>query len=360
MQRYFSIIFFFFIWFASLLSPYSLLAQNTSLFDADEVLKITLSGDLYRLFKDRTGEASYVDLMLSYQDENGKSIDIPIRSKTRGNFRRRKNVCTYPPLFLNFSKKTAENSIFQHQDKIKLVMPCKFDKNVIREFYVYKLYQLFTEKSFGVRLVQITLEDSEGKIRKTDPFYGFLIEEESQMAARNTMNAIEKDYVRPDQIFLEDFLRMAVFQYMIGNTDWSVQFRQNIKLLSDDTQDKMIAVPYDFDHAGIVGAPYAKPAEALLLSSVQERRYRGFCIEDMEQYEKVFALFNERKEDIYQLYQNSQLLEKSYINSTIRYLNGFFQTINSPRLAKIDFSYPCDPTGTGNVVIKGLREISEN
>lgn len=360
MQRYFYISSFFLLCLASSLLPLSLMAQKSSLFDGEDILNITLSGDLDRLFKDRTGEASYVDLQLSYQDETDKTISIPIRSKTRGNFRRRKNVCTYPPLFLNFSKKTAANSIFQDQDKIKLVMPCKFDKYVIREYYVYKMYQLLTEKSFGVGLVQITLEDSTGKIKNNGPFYGFLIEEEAQMAARNVMNPLERDYVRPDQIILEDFLRMSVFQYMIGNTDWSVQFRQNIKLLSDDLQDKLIAVPYDFDHAGIVVAPYAKPAEALQLSSVQERRYRGFCIEDMEQYEKVFALFNERKEGIYELYQNSQLLEKSYINSTIRYLNGFYQTINSPRLAKIDFTYPCDPSGTGHIVIKGLRDISEN
>lgn len=335
-------------------------AQQSPLFEEETVLKITLSGDLDRLFKDRVGEASYVNLNLSYEEGSIEGVAIPIKSKTRGNFRRQKNVCTYPPLLLNFSKKTASNSVFHNQDKVKLVMPCKWDKFVVREYYAYKLYNLLTEKSFKVRLVQIKLEDTSGKIKKEDPFYGFLIEEEVQLAERNGLEVLKKDLLRPEQIKSDDFLTMAVFQYLIGNTDWSIQFRQNIKLLSDQYQENIIAVPYDFDHAGIVSAPYAKPAEALELSTVRERRYRGYCIEDMGKFEQVFFLFNAKKEEIYALYSNSPHLEKSYINSTIKYLNGFYRTINSARLAKSEFTYPCDPAGTGHVVIKGLRDIGDS
>ncbi|WP_170069056.1 hypothetical protein [Cecembia rubra] len=334
-------------------------AQQISLFDEETVLDITLSGDLDKLFKDRVGEATYLNLHLRYRDERGELVEIPIKSKTRGNFRRRKNVCTYPPLLLNFSKSTSSNSIFHQQDKVKLVMPCKMDKYVIREYYAYKLFNLISEKSFKVRLVRITLEDSSGKMKQEGPFYAFLIEEEEQLAKRNGIEVLKKDFLRPELVIKEDFLAMAVFQYLIGNTDWSVQYRQNIKLFSDQYQENIVAVPYDFDHAGIVSAPYAKPAEALKLSSVLERRYRGYCIQDMEKFEHVFTIFNERKDDIYELYTGSPYLEKSYINSTLKYLNAFYRTINSPRLAKVEFTYPCDPEGTGHVVIKGLREIED-
>ena len=36
-------------------------------------------------------------------------------------------------------------------------------------------------------------------------------------------------------------------------------------------------VPYDFDFAGMVDAPYATPPAAIPLSSVRVRRYRGYC-----------------------------------------------------------------------------------
>ena len=42
------------------------------------------------------------------------------------------------------------------------------------------------------------------------------------------------------------------FEYMIGNTDWSVEYLQNIKLATVDSNSAPITIPYDFDHAGIV------------------------------------------------------------------------------------------------------------
>ena len=75
----------------------------------------------------------------------------------------------------------------------------------------------------------------------------------------------------------DHFLKMAVFQFMIGNTDWSVPYLQNIKFITKDSTKAPLTVPYDFDHAGIVSAPYALPAEELEMSSVLERRYRGYC-----------------------------------------------------------------------------------
>jgi hypothetical protein len=175
------------------------------------------------------------------------------------------------------------------------------------------------------------------------------------MAARNNSISIEKQLIRPEQTNRNEFLNMAVFQYMIGNTDWSVQYRQNIKLIATDSSTRAVTVPYDFDLAGIVGAPYAKPAAELNLRSTRQRRYRGFCMDEMAAFEKVFLNFNELKEDIYSLYTNSELLDKRYIRTTLKYLDDFYDTINDSKRAKREFQYPCLEGGTGNVVIKGLR-----
>jgi hypothetical protein len=205
-----------------------------------------------------------------------------------------------------------------------------------------------------VRLVRIDLDDAKSK-KQAAPFYGFLIEDEKQMAARNKAIAVEEK-LRPEQTKQDDFLKMAVFQYMVGNTDWSVQYLQNIKLLKTESSTQLITVPYDFDHSGIVNAPYAHPAEELLMKSVQERRYRGYCMTDLKAFEKPIALFNRLKNDIYHLFTDCSLLDAKYIKSITKYLDEFYATINDPKSWQKDFAYPCDKNGTGNVVIKGLKE----
>ena len=115
-------------------------------------------------------------------------------------------------------------------------------------------------------------------------------------------------------------------------------------------------VPYDFDHAGIVSAPYALPAEELQMSSVRERRYRGYCMNDITKFEPVIAIYNGLKNEIYSLYNNCSLLDSKYVKSTIKYLDEFYKTINDPKALQKAFGYPCDKNGTGNVIIKGLRE----
>lgn len=326
------------------------------LFSNDDVLNITLSGNIRELVKDRKEESQYKPFNLSYQEKDGAWVSIPIEVKTRGHFRKTQGGCSYPPMLFNFSKqKEVKHTLFRHQNKLKLVTPCRDEKFVVREYLAYKLSNLITPKSFGARLVKVIYDDTvSGK--KSTPLYGILLEEEDQMAKRNNAKLLEKKLVRPQQTQTDDFMNMAVFNFLIGNTDWSVQYLQNIKLITTENSEVPSAVPYDFDHAGIVEAPYAKPAEQLMLSTIRERRYRGYCINDMAQFDKVFGHFNELKEKIYGVYTKSTLLEEGYIKSTSKYLDEFYKTINTPQAAKVAFQYPCNPNGTGNVVIKGLSK----
>jgi hypothetical protein len=217
------------------------------------------------------------------------------------------------------------------------------------------LYNFITPKSFKARLVKVIYQDTV-KNKNSDPYYGILLEEEEQMAMRNLSRSLEKIGLRPEETQKGDFLKMAVFEYMIGNTDWSVQFQQNIKLITVDSTSLPIVIPYDFDHAGIVRAPYAKPAEELQMSSTLQRRYRGYCIPEMNQFTDVFETFNQLKDDFYALYEGNSLLSSSYQNQTLKFLDKFYETINDPEKARKAFSYPCDRSGTGNIVIKGLKK----
>ena len=181
-----------------------------------------------------------------------------------------------------------------------------------------------------------------------------LLEEDEQMAKRNGFKLMQIKNLSGETTETETFLKMAVFQYMIGNTDWSVPFLHNIRILSVDASSIPSVVPYDFDHAGIVDAPYALPPEQLELRSTQDRRFRGYCITDWKAMDEVIATYNRLKPEIYKVYTGCTLLDAKYIKATTRFLDEFYATINDPKKMKGEFSYPCTNKGA-NYVIKGLE-----
>ncbi|WP_372643929.1 hypothetical protein [Ancylomarina sp.] len=329
--------------------------QN-ALFESDEIFNICLRGDIRELFKDRRGEPRYHPLLMKYIMANGETDSLNIRIKTRGNFRRKRENCKIPPLLLNFdSVQIQSNDLFSGQDKIKLVTPCIDHKYVLREYLIYKVFQLISKNSFQVRLVELCFEDSI-KGKKTEDQYGILLEDQNLLADRLQAQLFKRANTRPQRNIKKEFLNMVVFQYLIGNTDWSIQYRHNIKLIHIKGKNGLIPIPYDFDHAGLVNAPYAKPAKELRMNSVRQRRYRGYCIEDMREFQPTFDLFNKLKKAIYAIYTDNPLLEEKYIKQSLKYLDEFYQTINNPKMAAKTFQYPCNPHGTGNVVIKGLKK----
>ena len=326
------------------------------LFESDEIFEITISGNIKQLLIDRDKVSQFHHpLTLSYKKDDSSQISLETEIRARGHFRKIRENCTYPPLLIHFlNRDQLKSTIFNEQDSLKLTMPCQGDEYVVHEWLVYKLYNLVTPKSLRARLVRVKLDDTKNK-KSGQAFYGILLEEEHQLAKRNSSASI-KTKMRPEQTDPASFLTMAVFEYLIGNTDWSVQYLQNIKLLVEDPKAAPVTVPFDFDLAGIVDAPYAKPAEELQMSSVRERRFRGYCLQDMKKFDSAIALYNRLKKDIYHVFENCSLLSEKYKKSTIKYLDEFYSTINDARAMRKDFEYPCDKTGTGNVVIKGLRE----
>lgn len=324
------------------------------LFQGEEILQISLVGNIKELMKDRREDASYHPMKIFYKEDSITTIFEDVKVKVRGNFRRLRENCKKPPLTLNFDKDSvSEASIFHGQNKLKLVVPCVDEKHAIREYLVYKMYNIITEYSFRVRLIKLIYVDTHKK-ETSDPQYAFLIEDEDQMAARNESIIYKINRLHPKNLYKDEFHKMAVFAYMIGNTDWSVQYRHNIKLIYKKEFNEVISVPYDFDLSGIVGSPYAKPAEALRLRSVKHRRYRGYCLENIKELDPVFDHFKSKKRELYQLYQDCTLLEEDYVKSTLKYLDKFYQTLEEEKKYKKDFLYPCDEYGTGNIVLKGM------
>lgn len=330
------------------------IASTYTLFETDDILNITVTGNLTQLLNDRISKPKLHPFKLSYFRGDSGLVEINVDIKTRGHFRRLKENCFYPPLLIEFSKDSAyKSTIFNEQNKLKLVMPCKEHDEVIKEWLVYKIYNLLTPVSFKTKLVKVNLVNHKNKLI-APPFFGILLEEEKQMAKRSRSVSVERK-VRPEEIQTEAFTTMAVFEYLIGNTDWSVQYQHNIKILASDSLPGLQAVPYDFDHAGIVNASYAKPADELLMNSVRQRRYRGYCTNNVKIFEPVIEKFNVLKKDIYSLYTHCKFLNEKNIKSTLTYLDEFYQTISSPSLWVKEFTFPCY-NKTGNVIIKGLKD----
>ena len=323
-------------------------------FKNENILHFKLRVNYKELLKDRGEERQYHQATLSYTDTSGKAVSVDMKVMVRGNRRRDPQVCRFPPLMLNFPQETMHNTVFGKVDKLKLVTHCVGEDYLLREYLVYKLYGTITEQSFRVRLCQVDYEDVEGK-RKPERRYAFLLEDDDEMARRNNGSIMPKELlVRMDGTNELAMAKLALFQYMIGNTDWSVPFRHNIKLLSLSPEATPIPVPYDFDYAGIVSAPYAVPPPELGITSVRQRLFRGYSFTD-NVYQEVVACFNRHREDFYAIYLQSSLIDEKSRKQTLKFLDGFYETINNPRAFQHSIVRAGQQNMKSTVVIKGLK-----
>lgn len=321
--------------------------KSTALFNNDTVVAFMLTANLKALSRDRGDQPIEHAAVLTYTDVKGVDT-LPLTLKVRGNFRRSKANCAFPPLLINFPKKKTRNTLFAHQNKLKLVTHCQVDEWVVREYLVYKLYNLLTDLSFRARLAKVTYADSLRK-RVPETHWGFLLEDDSDVAKRN---GVKVSNLKQTTMGYADSLSMAtvaVFEYMIGNTDWSVPYLHNIRLF-DNGQTGSLSVPYDFDYSGIIEATYAIPPEQLGIQSVRERVYRGL-VYPAPLFQRVFDKFNAVKLQFYALYQNNSRLDKGYVKRTLKYLDEFYALINKPESARLVFGQGAK----NSVVIKGLK-----
>jgi len=235
-----------------------------------------------------------------------------------------------PPLKLNFKKKELKEAGLAKFDDMKLVTQCmKGDGNsktsVLREYLAYKVYNEITEDCFRVQLLKITYKDIENG--KTSKQWGFLIEDTAEM--RNRLGATKSEQKRgfeKEAFNHACFYKTAVFQYMIGNSDWDISAGRNIKTVMKD--GKVLAIPYDFDFSGLVDASYAMPNGNYEMSSVQERVYMGFK-EDLVHLDATLEIFKAKQSDIINLVKDFKVLRMGDRRYVVNYLNSFYNNIET-------------------------------
>jgi hypothetical protein len=182
-----------------------------------------------------------------------------------------------------------------------------------------------------VKLLNIKYIDTGKKERNYDR-YGILIEPGELLAARQNSIEIDGNIIRRDNVIEEDADIVALFQYMIGNTDWRIKGGHNINYIKSLTKltQKVTPIPYDFDFSGFVGTPYSHPQTWTSIKSVKEREYLGYCRDSDEAYLKTINLFLDKKDQILKTIESFSYLSEQERDNLIKYIESFYEHLNNP------------------------------
>lgn len=307
------------------------------LFLSHDILEVRLVAPFTAIMKERGADEEFGG-RLRYVDAAGEPVEIDVGIRTRGELRMRKRVCRFAPLRLNFKKKQTKDSLFHHQDKVKLVTHCvngskRYEQSLLREYIAYRILNELTDVSFSVRLFRITYVDTSGRGADRETF-AFVIEDRDRLAKRLELDAVDLAMTRPRSLKPDYMNVVSLFHYLIGNTDFSPikgsegSCCHNHQLIGS-ADDLLYSVPYDFDQAGLVNAPYASPNPRFKLRSVRQRLYRGYCINN-DHLDSTIALYQQRRLAILGLIRDQFGLDKRARRYMKDYIDAFYETISSP------------------------------
>jgi hypothetical protein len=305
-------------------------ALAAPLFEDDAVLELRLSGPLRTVVREKKDhDPEEYPFTLTVGD-----AEIPVDVRVRG--KSRTKVCPFPPLRFDFSSEDTGGTIFDGQDKLKLVTHCRsdrenFENNLLEEYTAYRIFNTISDISYRVRLLRIQYEDTDGKVKDIDrPYYAFLIESDEELAQRTGSSVAELQGVPYSRLNAEQTARFYIFHYLIGNFDWSFVIADdaetcchNVDLLERD--DELYPVPYDFDMAGIVNSPYAHVPDGIGIRRATQRVYRGYCKLEMEKVAVAFDEITALRDDIMPLVRNSPVAGDEDTSSRERFIGYFFE-----------------------------------
>ncbi len=306
------------------------------LFTEEATLSVTLIAPWREFERDGDSDDRY-PAHLEYEDEHGQTHRLALTVERRGVTRRA--LCRFPPLRLRFDRSTTPGTVFEGQRSLKMVTHCsrsrRWEQYYVLEMLAYRIYNLLTDRSLRVRALEITYLDEQHGTADAGRF-AFLLEHVRDVARRNDLSRVRTGRIGPEHYDAEEITRFMLFQYLIGNTDWSVwtatddeRCCHNVRTIGVLDSESLYALPYDFDAAGWVDASYAAPHESLPIQRVTERLYRGFC-RHSPALETVRREFLELEEDIRDLVLDEPRLSSRNRNRALRYLREFFRTLENP------------------------------
>ena len=158
-----------------------------------------------------------------------------------------------------------------------------------------------------------------------------MIEPEKMLAQRNDAEVIKNDKLSMNHMNPGEMDLVSLFELMIGNADYSIIGRHNIKILglAGFGSEGYTPVPYDFDYTGLVNANYAVPGENLGINSIRERYFLGLCREEQE-YRLAMDRIAKYRDEILDLIHLFPYLEEAQKDDFIGYVESYFLMTESP------------------------------
>ncbi len=311
----------------------------------EDILKMTIETNTKQMVAKKYKE-DWQPISLKFKDAEGNDLEWEGKTRARGNIR--KQVCYYPPMKIKLKKKwCAANGLDSNFNDLKLVVGCKkgdyYGGLLLKEYLIYKLYEELTGYSFKTQLAEIDFVDTGGKW-KTYTSYAFFIENENEMASRFNAKCAKPKRLRSKYIYADQLDKMALFEYMIGNTDWSVHTSHNVRIVKCYDYPLPLPIAYDFDYSGLVNAPYAVHGEGIELDLITDRLYLGMC-RGPGVVAKQIPLFQEKKAAFYKIIEDFKYLEKGEKKEMMKYLDDFYQVLDNAKSFRRNITDLCRENG---------------
>lgn len=294
-----------------------------------EDLNITLQTDFKPFIANKDLEGKNFQPATIIAKDNQKPIyNGRLMIRPRG-ITRRAN-CSFPPIMFKTKKKEIQNQNLGPTFNIKLVTHCEdsvsYNQWALKEFLIYKMLNILSKESFEVQKAKTTYQDTQNEF-STITKMGFIIEPLEELSNRCNCEVLD-DETEIKNIHKEHYKLITLFQFMIGNTDWNLSRRHNIRLLNCYPEYGPTPVPYDFDYSGFVNASYAKPHPMLSLDKVTDRmlQWRGDVNED---FSTTVAIFTKNKPAFISLIEEEAGLSDEEREYSLLYLEEFYEITSS-------------------------------
>jgi hypothetical protein len=303
----------------------------------NEVEEVFLKTDMKKLRKGKFDE-ELQPAKLSFLVNDSTKLNFDIQVRARGNMR--KKACFHTPFKIIFSKSDLEAKGFNDTDEYKLVCQCNSGKSgeqwLLKEYLAYKLDNIVTDNSFRVHLFKINYFDTSKKKKQKQIRYAFIIENLDELAERLNGVKVELDASNIKKIKRENIVELGLFEYMIGNTDYSVEHNHNLKAVQVDETNSTIVIAYDFDSSGLVGTKYALPHPEMPIKDVKVRWFNLKGCNEKDVTEQI-EHFKGHKEEIMDYCRNYTVLSKKSYAEVLKYISEFFEIIENPRSVSDQF-----------------------
>lgn len=321
------------------------------LFRSTTPVAITLTTNLRDIVRERDSTAlRWFGAEMAWTDDGGDARPraMPVELRARGHFRRQARNCSFPPLFLRAGKEAREGTILQGNPRLKVVTPCRpataeYQQYILLEYLMYQTYAIVHPIHHRARLATITYKDSTDRV-KPITVTAFLLETEEEVADQHKLTSLDQTGALFADFDSQALNHIALWEYWIGNTDWSVAALHNIELFRNEA-GTYYPVAYDFDWSGAVNARYAFPNPMLGIKTVRQRLHRGPCRSATE-WAPTIAHYKEKRASVDSLWAASVPgLEDKRRDDTKAFLDELWPILDDPKKFDRAVVKACQPQG---------------